>query len=455
MAARARPLSRPHPHRHRRAAPAAALLLSGIVFLCLPCSAAAQEAAAPATKRWSDATDRVSIALPADWERVTVQQGSMEKLDEAVIHVRVRAPGWDGPLTVWVAAWTGVSLTLPACIRGAHKRLSAEKPKHHTLECVDQPVPHFVKDSGISAVHLTTFWFARMRGHGFSVELDCARTDLPRLRAVLPAITATLHYDGPVWPPRVTEGRTETQVDGFVILHRDVPPDAVKWVKERVREVQRDFVDVHGPITRPEGEAPVIYLHATLDQHAEIEPVRPKEPTASRLATEWWRAKRHILTVPPNHRGLQERTQFVEALVSLMLCERYGDPAPTWFEEGEYMLAAYRHEAGRELPAVPQRLHDLLRGFRRPLADMPNIRRLAGSTFHDDYVAHAVGYVTLFHAGKRKWRDAYRAFLAELARTADGEAAAKAHLYSLDQDELRKDAKAWVQKLRPWPPSGK
>jgi hypothetical protein len=142
-----------------------------------------------------------------------------------------------------------------------------------------------------------------------------------------------------------------------------------------------------------------------------------------------------------------ERANLAREMALFFYSLRYGSPMPHWFCVGEGELALERTLTGKDLPYVSRGRHATLPQNPAPFAEvvmsLEDKNRIA-------FVHHSLVYTALFRSGEKMYKDAFKEFLETYLRTGDWDAAVEQHLFSLDQDALRKAAFNLVQKrLKP------
>jgi hypothetical protein len=157
-----------------------------------------------------------------------------------------------------------------------------------------------------------------------------------------------------------------------------------------------------------------------------------------------------LFTVPVPKNDKEQAGLLASEAQALFFVLKYGQNTPLWAYIGERNVARGEEATGKRLPY----LHEGMVNWRTEtsigkLDALPGLRE----SEWDSYWRQSFFYVCFFHAGGKKYRAAYEAFLEDLATNFDPVAAQEKHIAPLGYDQLRTDARDFVNfKLMPFRP---
>jgi hypothetical protein len=196
---------------------------------------------------------------------------------------------------------------------------------------------------------------------------------------------------------------------------------------------------VHGPRWTSREEPLSIHVSAYRSEHAEFDGVGDRQFDIMGSSTE-----NRVLTIPLGRAGSHLQEIFADRIAGIFLRQTYGTTAE-WMVTAEEIIAAMAAGTGKKLPTVTS---DFFRGVVPTTATFDKIVRPDGA-FDAAKRTQIVSYVMLFRIGPSAYRQAYRAFLAELRQTCDGATALRKHLLCLDQEKMRRAAAAMTKRMKP------
>jgi hypothetical protein len=388
-------------------------------------------AAAQETKRYESDGRQFSLDLPAAWE---VETGGATT---EVLTCDVEVAGV-GKFTIDMDNLEGPALS-------ARAQAFVERPvqlkqwKGTAARVGLQPLPHVLVDyKDGDTEYVAAYAFKRRLCRVLSVRTACSKKAWAKigeafLQAALTARCTLSRY------PSLPEGYRSTRRDGFVYLTgKHVKAAQLKRIQKIVRETQKQFVRLHGPIERPPDEPPLVFVHA------KKELARPlsKRAARSRSGHEADHRTRRLFTVPVADLHTQAHADLVFELHLLFFSEMYGEMYPSWARVGEGYALSMQAHARKKPPVVTAGWRTRFSDFAHPLDRLESIY----DSDWTGYCDHSTGYALLFRYGPREYREAFRAFLDEYRATGDHEAAAKRHLFRLDQAKLMNDAREFLRR---------
>ncbi|MHC4974107.1 MAG: hypothetical protein ACYTG3_17445 [Planctomycetota bacterium] len=387
--------------------------------------AAAQEA-----KRYESDGREFSLDLPAAWE-VRTGGGTTSVLvcDADVPNV--------GRLVIRMAHLEGPALTARAQAF-VERPTQKEKWKASRVDVHLLPLPHVVAvyENGS---RVAVYAFQRRLCRILSVYTDCTKEVWARVGPEFLRAAGSARCTLGRYPPVPEEGYKRSERDGFVYLTgKGVKAKQLKRIQKIVKETQKQFVKLHGPIVRPPDEPPLVFVHALKGL---ARPVSPKAADSRSGHRADHRARR-LFTVPVAHLNSQAHADLVLQVHLLLFSEAYGEQYPVWARVGEGSVFALQAHAGVKPPVVTEGWRGRFVGFEYGLDRLESIYESDWTKYCD----HSTGYLLLFRYGPSKYRKAYQLFLAEYRATGDHEAAAQRHLLAFDQDELMDEADAFLNR---------
>lgn len=429
-----------------RRAPVALLLIAAMPLAAQqPSKEGSPKAKAAELVEYKDASGNVVLWLPKAWKTKPVPV----KDERILICLDINIPGEKHKMKFDVSSLPGVALRAEA--QGWYELpTQMEWEKSTTGKVWSKPVPHLVADVNLYDEEpklVLVIGIRRFRCHGIHVRVVCARSTWakPDVQNAFFAIMKGIQCKLPRWPgiPVNLDQYKIDKRDGLVFyIQRGVSKKARKRIENCVCAVQKNFVRFHGAITRPEDEPPLIFIHRDVAMHKQFS----EKAAADREGMHAEPRARRVFALGYEGSSRWPDANLAYQLTSLFIEERYGIAQPAWFEVGECFVAETRIRLGKELPYVTQQFADQRDKVNKRFTELKDLRK----TKWKDYFLHGQAYGAFFRAGPTKYRKAYRAFLKEFAETCNYQGAVRKHLYSLDQNEMYKDMRRFLErKLRP------
>ena len=403
---------------------------NALVMAALCTAVAAQE-----LKPYEDATKVFRVDLPATWQVQT------RRVKETLpLRFKIRVPDAKGPVHIDLYAFDGVQLTSRAQAR-FEQPAQVERWKATASGVSLHPLPHLRLDykDKKGERRMVVHAYKRQLCRGLVLVLMCLKSDWPKVSGgylnAAQGMSSTLgRY------PAIPDDYERTEHAGFVYLSAPgVRRKARKRVEKIVAETQKWFVKLHGPITRPPSEPPLVFLHTLqreagrLNRHAAV-------AEHGHLADVGGRA---IYAVPVQRQGSRQHASLVAQIHRLLFAERYGLFYPAWVQAGENALFVERVETGKKWPCVTKAWRKSFLGVQLRLDALEPIHETTDWEF---YVCHGMAYTLLFRCGPPEYRKAFGAFLKALATHGDWDRALKHHLFVLDQDKAMRDANTFLER---------
>lgn len=423
----------------------AALALLLVAAMPLVAQEPSKEPEAPELVQYKDASGKVRIWLPKTWRTRPL----LPQNEHVLITLDIQIPGEKQTMVFDVTLLPGVALR-PEAQGWYELPTQMEREKSTAGKVWSKPVPHLVADINLDdrgPKQALVIGMRRFRCQGIHARLVCSQTTWARpdvqgaFFRMMQGIQCTL----PRWPEMPVKEDQYKIVgrDGLVFyVQNGVSQKGRKRIENLVCALQKSFVKFHGPITRPEDEPPLIFVHADVAMHKSFS----EEAAADREGMYAEPRKRRVFALGHEGSSRLPEANLAYQVTDLFITERYGVEEPAWFQIGECFVAETRLRLGKDLPFVTQHFADQRSRINRRLTELKDLRK----TKWDDYFAHGQAYGAFFRAGPSKYRRAYRAFFKEFAETCNYEGAVKSHLYSLDQNDLYKNLRRFLEtKLRP------
>ena len=411
----------------------AALAASVVVALVVaPLSAALAAPEEPAaTKPCSSVNGHFTIELPAAWTPTPA------KADKAVMSWEGQLPGGAGPIEVTVYHLPGMisARTQPFFERDVHPpRFDVKGPAKPESDVL----PHLWMDEPASAGPATRHvWMYRViRRNGFTVYFQCRADAWPLVREQSLRAAASLTTRVDEWPAPPAGYKRRVR-DGIVYYVHSAAGDSDAAVHAVVRGEQQGFAKLHGMAPSVPDAPLVVVVHAKKEDAAVL-----CADAATAPRGQWFDGSTmRLFAVAPMKDDEVGSAVLAREARQLAFVHAFGRSEPFWLFVGESSLAWSEEVTGKSLPVVPA-------GFAPTPARRFNELVSLASASDDDADAMLV-YTAFFLHGPRKYRDAFSAFLKDVAATGDAETAQEARLLSLDQEQLWKDANEFIEELKP------
>ncbi len=392
----------------------------------------------PKLKEYRDASGKVAIRLPGEW-KVNAVVGRSENM---ILRLYPKISGIDDDdIRMSLREETGIVLPLAQ----AHLDLPfyVESMQSKAGKVVRKPVPHLIADRDKDPLYvgyIQVVAYRRFRCRGIHVGLHCKAATFDRIRGVFFAAVRSVTCTLPRWPVMPAAGYRHTVRDTIAYhLGEGVGDRAIKRMHRCVLAVEKDFVRFHGRIQRAKDEPLMIVVHKDPEQHTKLD---------KDAADQAWHGVfvdgpgKRLLAVPYQRPGSRAEAALAWGVTWILLIERYGNLEPVWAWRGEQRLAWFRILTGKRAPYVTEAWRSQKVTLGKTLAGLEELRV---SRFQE-YQSHGEAYALLFRAGPARYRRAYKAFLGDYARIGDYKAALETRLLSLDQDQLVRDLREFVEK---------
>lgn len=391
--------------------------------------AAPDDPAVPETRRFGsgEAGQRIEIDLPREWK--------VDHLDDpgSLMFLRLRSPK--------VEDFFGLSVARAPAIRNERGQAFADRGATKD-EVGLEPLPHLVMDRDVRGEPVRSVRIYRVLHRlGFTVKMDCAPSAWPTLRDAAFRAAASLTSDFDEWPAK-PQGYRESLRDGYEYLVNPAIKDKdVDALHAAVLEQEKRYAAQHGAVPKPSCN-PIVVV---------VVPDRPTAGAVSLTATSQfgyaanWQEGR-LFAVPLKKDDAPGRGELADRLAVIFHTQCYGTCQPLWLCDGERRVAAMEAIARKPLPMVPAEAATEFAASLVPFQELV-------TTPPKNAVAQSASYVAFFRAGGELYRDAFSAFLQDVASTGDWEAAQRKHLFVLDQEKLRTGAQTFIAKeLKPVKP---
>ena len=204
-----------------------------------------------------------------------------------------------------------------------------------------------------------------------------------------------------------------------------------------LRETEAALSKVHGPVPRTADHPFVVYVHARPADAAGVD----QSASQTRYGNRASREKLQLYAVPPAKGDASAAADLVSEAWQALRVQTFGNEVPLWLYVGEYQAAHAESLTGRALPSVPASLMPELPTTLRRLDELAALESASPAACMEMFA-----YVAYLRCGAKPWRDAFAAFLKDIAANGDCGTAEKARLLSLDQEKLRTAAQAWLAK---------
>jgi len=382
-----------------------------------------------APQRFESSDHKVALELPASWRVESMPS------DHAALSLRITTPAASPVVNLDVFHMTGF---LDARCQAYFER-DAEVERYEGAARGDvflEPLPHLVMSVTEGNAAVTRAWLFRVIDrNGFTLTVRCDPATWPAVKDACCAVAASLTSSIPEWPERPA-GYVVSERDGYEYLVQPGVPDAdVAALHAAVVELEKRYAKSHGPVPKPKDDRPVVVVSA--DREATRVAANVKSVDEDYFASVFFG---RLYAVPIRADDAPGRAKLALAATEIFHAQCYGHLASTWLCTGEKRLAAADAWLGK--PGGAASSHAALP---KTVAPFDDVVHRPGK----DAAEQATAYVALFRGGAKPWRDAFAAFLKDLAATGDWDAAERTHLLSLDQTKLRAAAQAFATAARP------
>jgi hypothetical protein len=418
---------------------AAAILVLALAVQIVGVARAEPDEPPPATKEYASADKRFTMSLPAAW---TVDR---DPIGQSVMAWSVKLPDGAGQVALEVYSVPGIlnARAQPYIERDVHPgRFGIPGPAHVESE----PTPHLwldepVKSGGVDR-HV---WIYRViRRNGLTLHVICDGKVWDSIRPDCMRAAQSLATTLPEWPP-VPETYRRLTRDGYAeYLHPSVKDADADALHKLLRAEEAEFAKRYGPLWKPPESPFVVVIHKAREDAAPMDQYASTAKYGSFASG----AKHQLFVVPPAKGDVAANAELVGEAWQAFLVQSFGGAIPYWLYLGESSAARVETTTGRSLPSVPDGLYISMTKTLRPFDEIARLENVDGSAADEMFM-----YVAFFRCGPKSYRDAFAAFLKDLAATGDCETAQRTHLLSLDQTKLRAAAQSFVAKeLKPVKP---
>jgi hypothetical protein len=400
------------------------------VVLCGALVAAAR--AAPETKRFESSDHRVAIDLPADWTLAPAQS------EHAVVSVQAAVPPSGAAVQLDLFHQRGMlDPRFQAYVDRDLRREQFDAAERGAVGL--EPLPHLTMNVKREGVPAWNAWIYRVvNRNGFTLAVQCEAETWPLVKDACFAAAATITTTHAAWP-EAPEGYASSERDGYeYLLQPGVSEEDVLRLHAALLDLEKRYAKAHGPVPKPRDRRPVVLL--SVDAAAAASAAGTAKAREAYVTSES-QGRLHAVPLPKD--DPTAAAQLASAATELFHAQCFGPMASPWLASAEKRLAAAESRLGRPPGAIP----DCFKGVALPKAMRPLVEVVKSPGA--DAAEQATVYVELFRVGTKPWRDAFAAFLKELAATGDWEAAEAKHLLSLDQAKLLAEAQKLLKQVRP------
>jgi hypothetical protein len=358
-----------------------------------------------------------SFAVPADWVLFE------EENEKAELAFEVLLPGSEKRALLELGREERVDpRSSPYYLAEWFKK---EKPETRT-EVRTNPCPRLVARQKLNETDwVDVYFYLSIKNNQFRFHLSCSATDFQEAETDMFATVRTFTAEVEL-SPEIPKGY-ETSQEGIWLIARapGVTASTAPLVKA-LKDVERRFRREHGPL--PKNDAPLVVLvHASRAQGAKLEP-KIAEQTTDFSALSW---SRRLFAIPFAKGNLEQEGLLAASACELLVVAKYGDDRPDWIFWGEALLARAETMTGKPLPS----LHEGFVAWASTLklhkpGDLDELRK----SDSEAWTRECLFYAAALREGKYKKQ--YKAFLDDVAETADGLGAFERHLGSIDEDDL-------------------
>jgi len=396
--------------------------------------AAPDDAAPPPTRRYAsgDEGHGVSVELPREWKVDRLEVGTF------LMFLRLKSAANEDFFSIGVFR--------NAAVRNERGQVFGERgarAKQFRLDAVAEvhldPMPHLAIDDVMDGTMMRHVWIYRVINRvGLGVNFACPLSMWPSVKDAAFRAAATMASDLEESPPRPAGCKASLR-DGYEYLADPAVKDKdVDALHAAVMEQEKRYALLHGPVPKPASN-PIVVVVAP-DKLA-LGSIAVGLTCANGYAANY--AEGRLFATPPKKDDALGRGDLADRLAVLFHMQSYGCGEPSWLCDGERRIAAMEAMIKKPLPAVPA---EPLTEFATPLALFGDLVAKPPK----NAVAQAASYVALLRAGPKPYREAFAAFLADVAATGDWDAAQKKLIAGLDQEKFRADAQTFVVKeLKP------
>jgi hypothetical protein len=278
---------------------------------------------------------------------------------------------------------------------------------------------------------LREVWMYRvLRRNGFTVNVECAADAWPKVRTACLRAAQSLATTMDEWPAPPA-GYARRVHDGIVYYVQPEAGESDAAVHAVVNAERQAFVKMHGAVSWGPESPLVVVVHARTDDSAK----------SSRDEQNYDAPGYRLIAVAPAKGDDASRARLVREARYALLAQTFASETPTFLFYGEPMTSWMEAMTGKPAPCV-------LEGFAPP--HLPKFDDLAYTAGGNDARDAGFVYTAFFLCGPRLYRDAFAAFLKDVAAGGDSATAPKARLLCLDQEKLRDAAQKFADKeLKP------
>ena len=380
------------------------------------------------TKKVTDESGIFTLHVPSDWE--LDDRGA--KKNEARFNVYL--PGAKENAQIWMRieqrVWD------PRGMPEAYYANLRDNGDIMGVEIRSNVTPHLLyRDGRSDPVANIAMAFAQPSGHTVQVQLSGTSQPYELGYAEFLQVVKTIEVSLAPWPT-VPAKYKQTKKGGYVFAVHPSVMDSTRYVSSIMKTRAKAFTRVHGKLPRPARGAPLphVFVHLGNAQAKAIDPDLNEASNSSHTDNSGLR-----LFTTPVQKGNREGAQNVSVGVAeFYVIRRYGPQVPLWVRWGEGRVAMVEFLTGKKLPYVHTAISEWQTSLSLPGLD--ELERPPESDHTQMYSRMAFYYVAFFHAGPKKYRKVYKAYLDDIGKNLDRRAAAKKHFEPVGYRTLREEA---------------
>jgi len=366
-----------------------------------------------------------SFTVPADW---VLRE---EKIDKTELAWKLLLPGSSGRGALQLDR---IERSDPRSFPYYQAEWFRKEKPGSQAEVRTKPYPRVVvrrTDGGPEWIDV--YFCLSVRNNTFKLRLCCDPADFAQAEADVLATVQSFTAEVEIWPP-IPKGYETSQEGTWLVARAPTVTSSIAPLVKALKEIEKRFRREHGPLPKSDGPL-VVLVHPSKAQGAKLEP-EVGERTIDFYGDQW---TRRLFAIPFPKENVEQESMLAGEATDLLFLAKYGDSRPDWISWGEHVLASAETRTGKPLPSLDSGYlawYSTIQFHR--LDDFAVLQKNDSETWTHE----CLFYVAALREGKYKKQ--YRAFLADLAETADGLGAFERHLGSIDQGDLIKATNQYV-----------